>query len=397
MKNFTIKKYFSGLTKNTFLLAASSLFADISTEMLYPIVPIYLTQTLKASGSIIGIIEGVAQATQNVVQGFSGWLSDKLQKRKPIALIGYTLAAISKPLIGFAGSWQVVLEARFLDRFGTGIRSAPRDALVAASADDKNRGKAFGLEGFGDNLGAFLGPLLAVLLLFFFAFNIRSIFYFAFIPAVLAAVMILFVKEKTTLKNTHKKINIRISQFPANYWKYIGVTVLFGLGNSSNAFLILQTKSLGVSLMGTILIYSVFNLIAALTSYPSGSLSDTFGRKKILLLCFLVFFITYLGFSISANVFIVAGLFILYGVYQGVFRSVGKAFASDFVPQTLRGSSIGWYSTAVGLSGLIASIVAGELWDKVGHPAVFLYGAIFAAAGSIALLFFIRQPENNLT
>lgn len=150
-----MKKYFSGLSKNTYLLALGSLFADISTEMLYPVLPVFLTQNLKAGGSVVGLIEGVAVATQNIIQGFSGWLSDKLQKRKPIAVFGYMLAAISKPLIGFSSSWQGVLGARFLDRLGSGTRSAPRDALIASSAEDGHRGKAFGLEGIGDNLGAF--------------------------------------------------------------------------------------------------------------------------------------------------------------------------------------------------------------------------------------------------
>lgn len=160
------RKYFSGLTKNTFLLALASLFGDVSTEMLYPVLPIFLTQTLHASGSIVGIVEGIAQATQNIIQGFSGWFSDKLQRRKPVALVGYILAAVAKPLIGFATGWQGVLGPRFLDRLGAGTRSAPRDALIAESVDEKNRGKAFGFEGIGDNLGAFLGPLIAIFLLF---------------------------------------------------------------------------------------------------------------------------------------------------------------------------------------------------------------------------------------
>ena len=160
-----IQRYFVGLSRNTFLLACSSLFADISTEMLYPILPVFLTQTLKASGSVVGLIEGFAQATQNIVQGFAGTLSDKLQRRKPIALAGYFLSAIGKPLMGLATVWQVLFSARLLDRFGAGTRSAPRDALIASSVSEENRGRAFGLEGAGDNAGAFLGPLLAVLLL----------------------------------------------------------------------------------------------------------------------------------------------------------------------------------------------------------------------------------------
>ena len=193
MKSGERTSYFSGLTKNTFLLALTSLFADISTEMLYPVLPIFLTQTPKAGGSIVGIVEGVAETTQNLVQGFSGWLSDKWQKRKGIAVFGYLLAAISKPLIGLATGWPLVLGARFMDRLGSGIRSAPRDALIAASTDEKNRGKAFGLEGAGDNLGAFIGPLIAVALLFLLQDDLRTVFYLSIIPGVLAVLMILAI------------------------------------------------------------------------------------------------------------------------------------------------------------------------------------------------------------
>ena len=236
MNNSKIQKYFSGLSRNTFLLALASLFADISTEMLYPILPIFLTQNLKAGGSIVGLIEGIATATQNIIQGFSGWLSDKLQKRKPIALVGYALAAISKPLIGFSYHWEGVLGARLLDRLGSGTRSAPRDALVASSADEQSRGKAFGLEGIGDNLGAFLGPIIAVVLLFFLYVPIRSIFYLAIIPGLLAVCMILLVKEKHVAVKAKAKLDVSLRKFPKEYWKYIGVTALFGIGNSSNAF-----------------------------------------------------------------------------------------------------------------------------------------------------------------
>src|SRR5262245_43755819 len=193
MQRRTKDRYFAGLSRNTFLLAFASLFADISTEMLYPVLPIFLTQTLHASGSIVGLVEGVAHATQNIVQGFSGSLSDKLQKRKSIALAGYLLAAIAKPLIGLSTGWQGVLGARMPDRFGAGSRSARRDALIAASVAEENRGRAFGLEGIGDNAGAFLGPLLAVLLLAAWQLDVRYIFYLAFIPGMLAFVMVLFV------------------------------------------------------------------------------------------------------------------------------------------------------------------------------------------------------------
>ena len=191
-----LQRYFPGLSRNTFLLALASLFTDISTEMLYPVLPIFLTQTLHASGSIVGLVDGFAQAAQNIVQGVSGAVSDWLQKRKPIALAGYFLAAVAKPLIGLSTTWQGVFAARFLDRLGTGIRSAPRDALIASSVDEKDRGRAFGLEGIGDNAGAFLGPLLAVYLLYALHVEIRTIFYIAIIPGLLAFFMVLLVKEQ---------------------------------------------------------------------------------------------------------------------------------------------------------------------------------------------------------
>src|SRR2546422_897745 len=292
----TRTRYPAGISRNTVLLAFASLFADISSEMLYPILPIFLTQVLHASGSVVGVVEGIAEATQNVVQGFSGWLSDKLQKRKALALIGYFVSALGKPLMGIATAWPGVLGGRFLDRFGAGFRSAPRDALIASSVSDEYRGRAFGLEGIGDNLGAFLGPLLAVLLFLSFHFEIRWIFLLAIVPGLLAFLM-------------------------------------------------------------------------------------------ILLASFVIFFVAYLGFARTRSVVAIAVLFVFYGLFQGIFRSVGKALASDFVPELLRASAVGWYSAVVGLLELVASVVAGLLWDHVSHAAVFYYGAIFAIAGSVGLLF----------
>jgi MFS family permease len=383
-----IRKYFTGLTKNSVLLAFASLFSDISTEMLYPILPVYLSQYLKASGSIIGIIEGVAQAAQNVIQGLSGWLSDKFQKRKPIALFGYMLSAVSKPLMGVFNSWPGVMGARIMDRLGAGSRAAPRDALIAGSVDEQYKGKAFGLEGIGDNMGAFLGPLLTILLFFTLHVGIRSIFYLALIPGLLSAAMILMVKERKDNQSVKSKLDLRLRNFPKKYWSYLLIIALFGLGNVSNSFLILQIKGNGLSLIHTILVYAFYNLVAALISYPAGALSDRYGRKPLLGISFVIFMITYAGFAFTANLVIAGFLFIFYGLFQGIFRSVGKTFAADFVPQHLRASSIGWYSTVVGISGLIASVVAGLLWDQVSHAAVFLYGAFFSLVATVGLVFF---------
>jgi MFS family permease len=386
MANTATQKHFAGLSKNTFLLAFASLFADISTEMLYPVLPVFLTQTLKASGTIVGLVDGFAQAAQNIVQGFSGALSDKLQRRKPLALFGYFLAAIAKPLMGLATVWQGLFAARLLDRLGAGTRSAPRDALIASSADDANRGRAFGLEGVGDNAGACLGPLLAVILLYSFHVGMRSIFYLAIIPGLLAFVMVLFVRERPARVKAKSKIDVSLRRFPSGYWKYLLVTALFGLGNSSNAFLILRTQEVGASLERTILIYAGFNLVAALISYPAGSLSDQWGRRNVLLVSFGIFLVGYLGFAVTQNVVLIAGLFAFYGLFQGIFRAVGKAFAADFVPEHLRASGVGWYSTTVGVLQLVSSLVAGMLWDRVSHVAVFYYGAAFALMGIIGLL-----------
>ena len=391
-----IKKYFAGLTRNTFLLAFASLFADISTEMLYPVLPVFLTQTLKASGSIVGMVEGFAQATQNIVQGFSGTLSDKLQKRKAIALAGYLVAAIAKPLMGLSTVWQGIFGARLLDRLGAGTRSAPRDALIASSVDKRNRGRAFGLEGVGDNTGAFLGPLVTVFLLYSLHVEIRAVFYLAIIPGLLAFLMVLLVIERPASVAAKSRIDVSLRQFPKGYWKYLLVTALFGLGNSSNSFLILRTRDIGSSLETTILIYAMFNLVAALISYPAGSLSDKWGRKNVLLASFVIFLIAYLGFAVSQNVLFVGALFVFYGLYQGIFRAIGKAFASDLVPEHLRASGVGWYSTTVGLLQLVASVVAGFLWDRVGHAVVFYYGAAFAVAGCIGLLLLFPRKSKPL-
>jgi MFS family permease len=359
--------------------------------MLYPVLPVLLTQILEASGSVIGLIDGLAQATQNIAQGISGTVSDRLGRRKALALAGFLTAAFAKPLMGLSSVWQGVLGARLLDRAGAGTRSAPRDALIAASVADKDRGKAFGLEGLGDNAGAFLGPLLALALLSLANVGLRTIFYLAFIPGLLAFLVVLPVTERPVDMTAKLRIDASPWRLPKAYWKYLAASALFTLGNSSNAFLILRTRDTGATLQTTILIYAAFNLAAALASYPAGTLSDLWGRKNILLAAFLVFAIAYLGMALTENAVIVAALFTFYGLHQGMFRAVGKAFAADLVPEHLRASGVGWYSASVGLVQLIASLIAGSLWDLVGHAAPFYYGTIFAVLGSIGLALLVPR------
>jgi MFS family permease len=385
------RSYFSGLTRETFLLATSSLFSDISTEMLYPILPIFITQILKDSPAIVGIIEGAATAVQYIIQGFSGWLADKFQRKKSIALFGYGLTALSKPFIGFSTIWQEALLGRLSDRLGAGTRSAPRDALIAQSASDANRGKAFGLEGIGDNLGACIGPLIAIFLLYSLHINLRSIFYLAFIPGVLAFLMIFFVHEKKVIDEKKVALRFSFAAFPATYWKYLFVTALFGLGNSSNSFLILQAQRLGIPLSITILIYAGFNFVAALSSFPAGTLSDRVGRKKLLLSGFLIFALTYLGFGISTNLVLIGFLFLFYGMYSGIYRAVGKAFATDAVAPAFRATAIGIYSSVVGLTSFFASFIGGQLWVNVSPAMTFLWGVGFAAIALIASYFLLPK------
>jgi MFS family permease len=386
----------TGISKDTILLAIASLFSDISSEMLYPVLPIFLTQTLRASGAAVGLVEGLASAAQNMIQGLSGWLSDKLGRRKPLALAGFVASALGKPLMGLATAWPGVLGGRLIDRLGAGVKSAPRDALLAASVPDEYRGRAFGLEGFGDNLGAFLGPLLTLVLVGTLAYETRSIFYLAAIPGFLACFMVMLVRERPAGTPGAKAERFQRAGFPAAYWKYLLVTAIFSVGISSTSFMILRTKDLGASFQTTILIYAGFNLVAALVSYPAGSLSDAFGRRNVLLAGFATCAVTYFGFARTTNIPLVGALFLLYGSFQGIFRAVGKAFASDFVPGHLRASAVGWYSTTVGFAGLIASVVAGLLWDRVGHAATFHYGAFTAIAGSVALMLVIPSAPKRL-
>jgi MFS family permease len=380
-----MRKYFAGLTKDTYILTFVSLFSDISTEMLYPILPIFLTQVLGASVGIVGLIEGIANGTQFLVQGFTGWLSDKVKNRKWVAAAGYALAAASKPLIGLSSYWEQVLVARFADRLGAGGRSAPRDALIVASVGPHDSGKAFGLEGFGDNLGAFIGPLITVLLLFYLNIGIRPIFYIALVPGVASFILILMVKDRTktiAVEEPIKSSMPSLHQLPAGYWRYLISIGVFGLGNSTNAFLILRANSLGLPLISTLVTYSVFNLVASISSYPSGYLSDKFGHKQVLLVALLVYVVSYLGFFLSTNLVLLATLFALYGLFQGTFRAVGKAVASDLIPEHIKATGIGFYSAVIGVTGLIASLVGGQLWDRVEPQATFLYGA---ALGILAM------------
>jgi MFS family permease len=386
-----MKDRHEGFSKNAYLVTAGSFFADMSTEMLTPILPIFLTQILNANGSIVGLVDGIAQAVRNLIDGFSGSVSDKLKKRKIIVLSGYIMAAAAKPLMGLSTIWESFLAARILDRLGAGVRSAPRDAIVAASVDKSERGGGFGLEGLAEHAGAFLGPLLTVFLLYALQVDIRVIFHLALVPAVLAFCIVFFVKERSPARPRGQQPNMNPRDLPVLYRKYLIAVAILSIGNSSNAFLILRTQEVGADVLTTTLIYAGFNLVAALLSYPLTALSDRWGRKIVIIGSCVVFLFVYIGFSFAESMAAIAALFLLYGVYQGSFRSVGRALACDIAPEQLHASAIGWFSATVGLCQLIASLLAGLLWDYFGHASAFIFGATSALAGIIAIVLLLRR------
>src|SRR5438093_11085445 len=268
--------------------------------MLYPVLPLFLTQELGARRTVVGVVEGVAEATQNIVQAGSGWLADRLGRNKPVALTGYALAALAKPTIGLATVWPHVLAGRFVDRLGTGIRSAPRDALIAGAVDQARRGAAFGLEGVGDNLGAVLGPLLAAALLYVLVVPLRSMFFIAFIPGTIAFLLVLLVRE-TPRRAGARTRGLGLRALPPEYWRYLAAVAVFGVGNLSSAFAILRATDLGLPTAQTLLVYAAYNLVAALVSYPIGRLSDRLGRKRLLVAAFAMLALAFGGFATTTT------------------------------------------------------------------------------------------------
>ncbi len=369
-------------------LGLVSFLADVSSEMLYPITPIFLTTVLGASVTSLGFIEGLAEAIASLMKTYSGFWSDRIQKRKPFIWLGYLFAAVAKPLTGFSQVWSQVLFARAFDRTGKGLRTAPRDALLAESVPMHLRGAAFGWHRAMDTLGAAVGPLLAILFLKY-SDNLRSIYYLAFIPGLLAVLVALSIKEKKVerVAISHRKSWASFFSLPTNFKYYLFTWTIFSLANSSDVFLILKTEQSGVGLTQTILMYCFYNLIYALMSPYLGGMSDRIGRKKVLLFGLLVFAIVYVGFILATSASHFWILFGIYGLYMAATDGVGKAFAIDLLDEDKKATAIGYLGTVMGISTLVASTVAGLLWDHFGSAATFSYGAVGALFTCIALMF----------
>lgn len=388
---------FSGLSRSAIIIGLVSLLSDISGEMIYPILPLFLTETLHAPATVVGLIEGVAVGASTAIGGLSGWLSDRIGRRKPIAFAGYALTAVTRPVIAAAQVWPVVLAARFVERFGKGIRNAPRDALLAESTPYEHRGRAFGFERAMDSAGAVIGPLFALALVGWMGLGARSIFLISGIPGALAALLILTVRERRSDALSPATITkFSLAGTTREYKRLLLVTAVFGVANSANAFLILRSQQLGLDRKSTILAYTLYNLVASLAALPAGVASDRFGRRNVLIIGFLVYAVSYAGFGAANAAWLVWPLFALYGLFPALTEGAGKALAVDTAGTAGRATVIGIYAMVTGVTEIAASYIGGALWDKIDSRATFYFGASLALAAvvlSFALLPSNRQPR----
>ena len=382
------------LDKNIFTLGLVSLFTDISSQMIYPLLPIFLSSVLGVGIVFIGLLEGIAEATASVLKVFSGWYSDKLKKRKPIIFLGYSLSTIGKPFLYLATAGWHVLVVRFIDRVGKGIRTSPRDALVADSSLPEQRGKAFGIQRAMDRIGAFLGPLVAFAILPVLNNNLRVLFLFAFFPALIAVLIIVFfLKEKQHLQDPSKQIkSISLKHFSRDFKLFVLILAVFTLGNSSNAFLVLRARDLGVKIVFIPIIWLIYNFVSSISSAPLGHLSDKIGRKKTTLLGFFVYGAVYLGFAFSNTQGLIWIFMALYGVYYGLSEGVLRAYVADLVEdKSVLASAYGIYHTVVGLCMFPASLIMGIFWQSFGPAVAFSFGAALSLIAAVLLAFLIRR------
>lgn len=392
------------LTPNVFRLGLVSFFADVSSEMLYPLMPLFLTVTLGAPAAAVGVIEGAAEAVASLLKTVSGRIADRTGRRIELVFGGYTLSALAKPLIALAHVWPLVLLARLLDRTGKGFRGAPRDAILADSCERGVSGAAFGWHRAMDTLGAVVGPLLALGLLSLLAHDVRKVILLAAIPGFVGALLVLTVSDPRRRRGRAQgpaepapgaSQRLHWSAVPGGFKQYLGAWLPFVLVNSSDMFLILRAKQLGFSTTAVVLVYILYNLVYALASLPFGYLSDRVGRRKVLVGGMVVFAAVYGGFSLATQTWHVVALFMVYGLYIAATDGVGKAFAVDVVPRELRATSLGLLGTLTGVATLVASSVAGVLWDVVGPWAPFVFGAVGAlvSAALFVSLPALRSPR----
>lgn len=384
---------------NIIFLGLVSFFADISGEMVYPIIPLYLTSTFGATPALVGIIEGIAESMASLLKVFSGYVTDRYKKKKKVAFIGYATGVVYKIALIMAGSWVGILAARVVDRIGKGIRTAPRDVMVSESAQAGQVGKAFGIHKALDMAGSALGILIAYFLLKGTNenFDYHRVFLFSIIPAVISLAMLCKVKEKNAVRTIKEREPFwcNVKKLDRQLQLYLLVTFIFTLGNSSNAFLLLRAKSIGFDDSAIILLYFIYNITASFLAIPAGKRSDQVGRKRLLVLGYIIFAAVYIGFAFVVSKHFMVVLFIMYGVYTAMIAGVERAFISEISPKGLKGTMLGLHSTLVGIALLPASTIAGVLWTTFGIKVPFIFGACMSLLAASILLILMKGGRCN--
>lgn len=387
-------KTFLGFSKNVRNLGWVSFFNDVSSEMIYPLLPLFLTQVLGAGVLFVGLIEGIAESISSFLKLFSGWLSDRFQKRKGIILVGYTLASITRPIMGLVTSSIHILFLRFFDRVGKGVRASPRDALLSQSCREDERGKAFGFQRMMDHAGAMAGPLIASLLMVGWTKDLRVIFYLSAIPAFFC-LWILFRGVTDVIGNqtpTSPALKLQWKIWDKKFKYFLLIITLFTLGNSSDAFLLLRAKDLGIDIAFIPILWFLLHLSKAIFSVPGGSLSDRIGRRRVMMLAWTVYGLVYLGFAFASKAYHIWFLFFIYGLFYGLSEGTERAWVADLVEESKRGTAYGVYNFFIGMATLPASLLMGFIWKTVGVQWAFSFGAIMALVAAVLAIILMRKP-----
>lgn len=380
--------------RNIFSIGLVSLFNDLASEMIYPLLPLFLATVLGAGPLALGVIEGIAEATASGVSLFSGLAADRLRVRKPIMGLGYIFSNLVRPVIGLAKIWPTVFILRFADRAGKGIRGAPRDALLADSAPEHRRGFAFGFQRAMDHTGAIIGPLLAALLLSAFDLNIRTVFLLSAIPGAIAIlIIIVVVKELKPTANGEQALKIKLTGFPRPFYIYVVTVFMFTLGNSSDAFLLLRAQNSGLAIAMIPLLWSLLHVSKTIFSFLGGYLSDTIGRKGTIVAGWIIYSLVYLGFAAIPEPYWAWLLFAVYGIYFGLTEGPQKAFVSDFISSESRSSAYGLFNLALSFATLFASLIFGAIWSIFSASVAFGMGSAIALIASLALAVFVSENK----
>lgn len=395
------------LPRNVVAIGLVSLLNDASSEIIYPLLPIFLTATLGASAEAVGIIEGAAESISSLLKLFAGYISDRIGKRKWLVVGGYALASFVRPFLGFANNWHQVLAIRLADRVGKGVRTSPRDAMIADAVAVEQRGLAFGFHRAMDHAGAVIGPLIGYVLVVFFVVNATSptrreftfIFLLASVPAILAVLVAVFFMRETSVQRprTAEVPKLSLRGFDGNFKRFLVILALFTLSNSSDSFLILRAREFGVSIVLVPLLWAAHHGSKVLSSLWGGDLSDRLGRKRLIVSGWLLYALVYGGFAFVNSEVGVWVLFLIYGVYFGLAEGAEKALVADLVHPDQRGTAYGLYNLALGIAVFPASLLMGMIWDWKGPTAAFLVSAVLGATAAGLLLLFVRpHPERNM-